>query len=150
MRDDKPTVAAFCPMLTLYKRKKERMAAFLLRLEQLFPDPACELIHRDAFELICATILSAQCTDKQVNKVTPALFAAYPTALALSRADVEKLQNIIHSTGFYKNKAKNLIGMACAVTERHNGIVPNTLEELIKLPGVGRKTANVVLGNAYG
>ena len=139
-----------CPMVKLYKNKKERMKIFLERLDFLYPDPACELIHRDPYELISATILSAQCTDKQVNKVTPALFAAYPMVQDMARANVKDVEELIHSTGFYKNKAKNLIGMAITVTEKHDGQIPDTMDELVKLPGVGRKTANVVLGNTYG
>ena len=94
-------------------------------------------------------ILSAQCTDKQVNKVTPALFAAYPDAKSISEAPIEKIEELIHSTGFYKNKAKNIKSMAYALVKDHNGQVPDNMDELVKLPGVGRKTANVVLGNAF-
>ena len=96
-----------------------------------------------------ATILSAQCTDKQVNKVTPALFAEYPDAESMSNAPIEKIEELIHSTGFYKNKAKNIKSMAYALVKEHNFQVPDNMESLVKLPGVGRKTANVVLGNAF-
>ena len=114
------------------------------------PDAHCELAYRDAFELICATILSAQCTDKRVNLTTPALFAAYPDARALAAADVADVERLVRPTGFYRNKARSLVGMARALVERHGGEVPRTMEELVVLPGVGRKTANVILGNAFG
>lgn len=118
-------------------------------LKALYPDARCALDYRNAYELLCATILSAQCTDVQVNLVTPALFARYPTAFELARADPADVQEIIKSTGFFRNKTKSLIGMARAIVADHRGEVPRTMEELRKLPGVGRKTANVVLGNAY-
>jgi endonuclease-3 len=114
------------------------------------PDAYCELTHRTAFELLCATILSAQCTDKRVNLTTPALFAAYPDAPSLAAADIADVERLVQPTGFYRNKARSLVGMARALVERHGGEVPHTMEELIELPGVGRKTANVILGNAYG
>jgi endonuclease III len=121
----------------------------LSRLKTLYPDARCALDHRDAFELLCATILSAQCTDARVNLVTPTLFARYPSAFELARANPSEVEEIIKSTGFFRNKTKSLIGMAQALVAHHNGEVPRTMEELRKLPGVGRKTANVVLGNAY-
>jgi endonuclease III len=108
------------------------------------------LDHHDAFQLLAATILSAQCTDERVNKVTPSLFAKYPTAAALARADAADVEAIIHSTGFFRNKTKSLIGMSQALVERFHGEVPQTLDELVTLPGVARKTANVVLGTAFG
>ncbi len=114
------------------------------------PDAYCELTHRDAFELLCATILSAQCTDKRVNLTTPGLFAAYPDAASLAAADLADVERLVQPTGFYRNKARSLVGMARALVERHGGEVPHTMEELIELPGVGRKTANVILGNAFG
>jgi len=120
------------------------------RLERAYPNARCALDHRNPYELIVATILSAQCTDKRVNMVTPALFEKYPDAERLSAADPEALQEIIKSTGFFRNKTKSLLGMSAAVVERHGGNVPGTMAELVKLPGVGRKTANVVLGNAFG
>ena len=128
----------------------ERAPAIYATLQQAYPDAKCALDHRNAYELIVATILSAQCTDKRVNMVTPALFERYPDARAMSVADPEILQEMIKSTGFFRNKTKSLLGMANAVVEQHGGDVPRTMAELVKLPGVGRKTANVVLGNAFG
>jgi endonuclease-3 len=115
-----------------------------------YPDARCALDHRNAYELLCATILSAQCTDARVNLVTPALFERYPTPAALARARPADVEAIIQSTGFFRNKTKSLIGMAQALVVDHGGEVPRTMEELRRLPGVGRKTANVILGNAYG
>jgi endonuclease III len=119
-------------------------------LQRTYPDARCELDHTNAFELLCATILSAQCTDRRVNMVTPALFARYPDAPALAAARQEDVEELVKTTGFFRNKAKNLIAMARALVERHGGAVPRTMEELVELPGVGRKTGNVILGNAYG
>ena len=107
------------------------------------------LDHRNAYELLAATILSAQCTDVMVNRVTPALFARYPTPAALAAADAAELEEIIHPTGFYRAKARSLIGMAAAVEERFGGQVPGTMAELVTLPGVGRKTASVILGHWF-
>jgi endonuclease III len=121
----------------------------LARLKTLYPDARCALDYRNPYELLCATILSAQCTDVRVNMVTPTLFARYPTPHELARADQIELQEIIKSTGFFRNKARSLIGMAQAVVADHAGEVPRTMEALRRLPGVGRKTANVVLGNAF-
>ena len=120
------------------------------RLLAAYPDAHCALQFTTAFELLCATILSAQCTDKRVNMVTPALFARYANAAALAAAQQEDVEEIIRSTGFFRNKAKSLIGMATAVLDRHGGEIPADMEALVKLPGVGRKTANVILGNAFG
>ena len=120
------------------------------RLLAEYPDAHCALDFTNAFELLCATILSAQCTDKRVNMVTPALFARYGNAAALAAAKQEDVEGIIRSTGFFRNKAKSLIGMATAVVDRHAGAIPSDMEALVKLPGVGRKTANVILGNAFG
>ncbi len=126
-------------------------AALLLdRLLERYPDAHCALDFTNAFELLCATILSAQCTDKRVNMVTPALFARYPNAHALAAARQEDVEELIKSTGFFRNKAKSLIGMATAIVEKHGGEVPADMESLVVLPGVGRKTANVILGNAFG
>jgi endonuclease III len=130
-------------------RRTADPADVLSRLKQLYPDAKCALNYRNAFELLCATILSAQCTDARVNMVTPALFAKYPTPFELARANPADLEQIIRSTGFFRNKTRSLIGMAQAVVADHGGEIPRTMEELRKLPGVGRKTANVVLGNAY-
>ena len=124
-------------------------SAILSSLKELYPDARCALEYRNAYELLCATILSAQCTDARVNMVTPTLFARYPTPFELARANPADVEEIIRSTGFFRNKTKSLIGMAQAVVADHGGEVPRTMEELRKLPGVGRKTANVVLGNAY-
>lgn len=125
-------------------------AEYYRRLIAAYPDAHCALDHQNAYQLLVATILSAQCTDVRVNMVTPALFARYPTAHALAEADQEELEGLIKSTGFFRSKAKNLIGMARALVERHGGEVPASMEELTRLPGVGRKTANVILGNAFG
>jgi endonuclease-3 len=119
-------------------------------LKKTYPDARCALDYRNAYELLCATILSAQCTDARVNMVTPTLFTRYPTPFELAAADPAEVEEIIKSTGFFRNKTKSLIGMAQAVVAEHGGEVPRTMDELRKLPGVGRKTANVVLGNAYG
>jgi endonuclease-3 len=119
------------------------------RLHALYPDAHCELDFRDAWELVQATILSAQCTDKRVNMVTPSLFSTYPSPAALAAARQEDVEDIIRTTGFFRNKARNLIAMAGVVDERHGGQVPASMDDLVKLPGVGRKTANVVLGNAW-
>lgn len=114
------------------------------RLAELYPGAECELNHSNPYELLAATILSAQCTDARVNMVTPALFKKYPTPLALSQANQEELEAIVKSTGFYQSKAKNLIGMGRVVTENFGGVIPHELEDLVTLPGVGRKTGNVL------
>jgi len=119
------------------------------RLADEYPNAICELDHRNPFELLAATILSAQTTDQRVNMVTPALFARYPDAESLAVADPAAVQAIIHSTGFYQNKTKSLLGMATAVVERFGGEVPTKLEDLVTIPGVGRKTANVVRSVAF-
>ena len=125
-------------------------ALVLDRLLATYPDAHCALDFTNAYELLCATILSAQCTDKRVNVVTPALFAKYPNAHALAAARQEDVEDIVRSTGFFRSKAKSLIGMATALVECHGGEVPADMEALVVLPGVGRKTANVILGNAFG
>jgi endonuclease III len=127
-----------------------RAPTILERLKQAYPAARCALNHGNAFELLCATILSAQCTDARVNLVTPVLFSRYPTPAALAAARPQDVEEIIKSTGFFRNKTRSLIGMAQALVADHDGEVPRTMEELQLLPGVGRKTANVVLGNAYG
>jgi endonuclease-3 len=119
------------------------------RLKRVYPDAHCELDHETPLQLLMATILSAQCTDKRVNMVTPLLFRTFPTAAALAAAPQDKLEEIIKSTGFFRNKAKSLIGLGKALVERHQGEVPDTMAALVQLPGVGRKTANVILGNAF-
>ncbi|HEU5358649.1 MAG TPA: endonuclease III [Gemmatimonadales bacterium] len=118
-------------------------------LHRAYPDAHCALDHRNAYQLLAATILSAQCTDVRVNLVTPELFRAYPTPSALAGARQDDVERLIRSTGFFRNKAKNLIAMAQALVAEHGGRVPRTMAELHALPGVGRKTANVVLGNAF-
>lgn len=120
------------------------------RLQRAHPDAHCELDHENALQLLMATILSAQCTDKRVNMVTPSLFKTFATAQSLADAEPEKLEELIKSTGFFRNKTKSLIALGKALVERHNGEVPDSMEALVKLPGVGRKTANVILGNAFG
>jgi len=130
--------------------RKRRARTILSRLKKAYPDANCALTHDDASQLLVATILSAQCTDARVNMVTPALFERYPTPDALARARQSDLEDLIRSTGFFRNKARNLIGMAQALVADHDGRVPDSMEALQALPGVGRKTANVVLGNAFG
>jgi endonuclease-3 len=122
----------------------------IARLQEVHPDAHCELVHENPFQLLVATILSAQCTDARVNMVTPALFAHIPTPEDLAGARQEEVEELIRSTGFFRNKARSLLGMAAALVERHDGEVPRTMAELVALPGVGRKTANVVLSNAFG
>lgn len=131
-------------------RRRERAEAVFDLLHEEHPDAHCALDHRNPYELTVATILSAQCTDERVNRVTPELFETWPDPESLAGARQEEVERVVHSTGFFRNKAKNLIGMADAVVERHGGEIPRTLADLVALPGVGRKTANVVLGNAFG
>ena len=130
--------------------RKRRARTVLSRLKKSYPDANCALTHEDAYKLLAATILSAQCTDARVNIVTPALFEKYPTPDDLARARQSDVEDLIRSTGFFRNKSTNLIGMAQAVVADHDGRVPDSMEALQALPGVGRKTANVVLGNAFG
>ncbi len=132
------------------RQRKGRAGRILAALRRAYPQATCALHHRSAYELLVATILSAQCTDERVNQVTPALFARYPDARALAGARQEELEELIRSTGFFRNKARNLIGMARAVCERHGGEIPAAMEELTALPGVARKTANCVLGTWFG
>jgi endonuclease III len=119
------------------------------RLTRAMPKPLCELDHRDAWQLLIATILSAQSTDRTINRLTPALFARYPTPAALGAAEPAEVEALIKASGFFRNKAKAIRGASQAIAERHGGRVPRTIEELVELPGVARKTANVVLGTAY-
>lgn len=129
---------------------KQRVQKIVEVLKTTYPLALCALHHKSPFQLLVATILSAQCTDERVNMVTPKLFAKYPTVKELAKADQADVEDLVRSTGFYKNKATNLIGMAQAVVQQHKGKLPETLEELVELPGVGRKTANVLLGTAFG
>jgi endonuclease-3 len=131
------------------RRRAAEPAEVFRRLKRAYPDAHCALDHRNAYQLLAATILSAQCTDVRVNLVTPALFERYPTPAALAAARQADVEAIIRSTGFFRNKAKNLVAMAQAIVADHGGRVPRTMEALHALPGVGRKTANVVLGNAF-
>lgn len=129
----------------------DRSARTILRkLKKAYPEADCELHFKNPFQLAVAVILSAQTTDKQVNKVTPDLFHRFPTAARLSAAKPREVEALIHATGFYKNKTKSIIGFAQGLLDKHRGRVPKTLEALVRLPGVGRKTANAILGNAFG
>lgn len=130
-------------------RENQRIGEICHRLDEAYPDVHCALHHKNPYELLVATILSAQCTDVRVNTVTPALFERYPSPKELAEAEVGELQNLIHSTGFFRNKAKNLIGAANEIMFSFKGKVPESMEELLTLPGVARKTANVVLGTAF-
>jgi endonuclease-3 len=128
----------------------QRVKEILRRLRKQFPAARTALLHENPFQLLVATILSAQCTDERVNKVTPALFRKYPDPAAFATAESRELEQDIRSTGFFRMKAKNVISCCKAIAERHAGKVPADIQELVKLPGVGRKTANVVLGQAFG
>jgi len=128
----------------------ERVEAILAGLRRLYPDVVCALHHTSAWELTVATILSAQCTDVRVNLVTPALFKAFPTPKAMAAASLPELEELVKTTGFFRNKAKSIQGAARVVVEEFKGKVPQTMEEMLRLPGVARKTANVVLGSWYG
>ena len=130
--------------------RRARVRKIIARLEKAYPDATCALHHTSALELLVATILSAQSTDARVNIVTPALFAKYRAARDYAGADPKVLEQEIHSTGFFRNKTRSILGMAQALVERYGGAVPATMEQLLQLPGVGRKTANVVLGTAFG
>ncbi|MBQ8165262.1 MAG: endonuclease III [Clostridia bacterium] len=136
------------------KKLKREAAAKLPRLleefDKLYPDAECSLTYENPLQLLISTRLSAQCTDARVNMVTPALFKRYPDCKAFAEADVEELEEYIRSTGFFRSKARNIIDCCKALLERHNGQVPDTMEELVALAGVGRKTANLVLGDAFG
>ena len=129
---------------------RQRIPLLLAKLDEAHPDAHCALHFRNPFELLIATILSAQCTDERVNMVTPALFSKFPTAALTAKAKVEDIEAIVRSTGFFRAKAKSILGASKIIVEHFDGEVPSTLEELVKLPGVGRKTANVVLGDAFG
>ena len=129
---------------------RARARRVVRRLAQLYPDARCALDYNTPLELLVATILSAQCTDVRVNMVTPGLFARYPKAIDFAAADQHELEQVIASTGFFRNKARSIISCCKALVAEHQGEVPSTIEELVKLAGVGRKTANVILGNAFG
>lgn len=131
-------------------RKKERAAAAVRLLEEKYPDAVCSLSYSDPFQLLIATRLSAQCTDARVNIVTPALFAAFPDAASMANADITQVEELIKTCGLYKTKARDLVGIGKALCERFGGEVPGTIEELVTLPGVGRKTANLVCGDIFG
>ena len=129
--------------------RQERAGKIQKHLIREYPDPKCALKHKNAFQLLTATILSAQCTDTRVNMVTPALFRRFSTPKALAAADMDELMDLIRSTGFYRNKSKSLIGAATRIVEAYGGRVPDTMEDLLTLPGVARKTANVILGTWF-
>ena len=130
--------------------KQQRAEAILAKLKTLYPNATCSLNYQTTLQLLVATILSAQCTDERVNKVTPALFKCFPDAVSLAGVDCEELETLIRSTGFYRNKAKNIQGAARKIIAEYGGKVPQTMTELITLPGVARKTANVVLAHGFG
>jgi endonuclease III len=144
------TKATRRPLRARWPPAPERVRAVLEGLEQLYPDVDCELDRENPFQLLCATILSAQTTDERVNQVTPTLWKTFPTPEALAAAPLAVIEEIIRPTGFFRNKAKSLKGTATAIVERFGGQVPRTIDELLTLPGVARKTANVVLGTAFG
>ncbi|WP_199250162.1 endonuclease III [[Phormidium] sp. ETS-05] len=129
---------------------EQRAIEILIRLKRQYPDARCTLNYETPLQLLVATILSAQCTDERVNQVTPALFARFPDAGAIASANIEDIETLIRSTGFYRNKAKNIQGACRMIVEKYNSHVPKRMEQLLELPGVARKTANVVLANAYG
>ena len=131
-------------------RKKEIAAAAVELLKNEYPDAICSLNYTDAFQLLIATRLSAQCTDARVNIVTPALFKRFPDALSFKQADVTEVEELIKTCGLYKTKARDLIGIGTMITDEFGGVVPDSIEKLIRLPGVGRKTANLVCGDIYG
>ena len=129
--------------------KKEKAKICVERLEKKYPEALCSLEYTDPFQLLAATRLSAQCTDERVNKVTPELFGKYPDAKAMAAADVKDVERIVHSCGFFRAKAADLVAMSKMLVEEYDCVVPDTVEELIKLPGVGRKTANLIVGDIY-
>lgn len=129
---------------------QQRALEILVRLKRLYPDATCSLDYETIVQLLVATMLSAQCTDERVNKVTPALFARFPDAQALAQSDREELETLIRSTGFYRNKAKNIQGACQKIVAEFNGEVPPYMDKLLQLPGVARKTANVVLAHGFG
>ena len=136
--------------MAVSRADRQRALEILLRLKRLYPEATCSLDYETPVQLLVATILSAQCTDERVNKVTPALFARFPDAEALAGADPVELENLIRATGFYRNKAKHILGACQKIVREFGGQVPQTMPELLTLPGVARKTANVVLAHAFG
>lgn len=130
--------------------KKNRVLKAVQELEKLYPEAICSLNYSDAFQLLIATRLSAQCTDARVNMVTPALFSKYPDAVSMATAPIEDVEELIKTCGLYKTKARDLVGIGKMIVNDFGGIVPDTIEQLTKLPGVGRKTANLVCGDVYG
>lgn len=130
--------------------KKQRALEVLVRLNRLYPDATCSLNYSTPVQLLVATILSAQCTDERVNKVTPALFARFPDAKSMAEADIAEIEELVRTTGFFRNKAKNIQGACRMIVQDFNSQVPNRMDDLLKLPGVARKTANVVLAHAFG
>ena len=146
----KPSTASTQRVSTSRDLAPERIAAILKALDEAYPNAVCALTHRSPWELLVATILSAQCTDVRVNMVTPELFKSFPTPAAMAKAELPELIEIIRTTGFFNNKAKSIKGAAQAIVDRFGGKVPETLAELITVPGAARKTANVVLGVSYG
>jgi endonuclease III len=149
-RPRKVTKATRKPVRMAWPPQPQRVREILSELDRLYPAADCELRRDNAFQLLCATILSAQCTDERVNQVTPGLFARFPTPAAMAMAEAPELENLIRSTGFFRNKAKNLVGAARVLLEKWSGELPRTMADLLELPGVARKTANVVLGTAFG
>jgi endonuclease-3 len=137
-------------MITAEDDRAARAVAVAEKLRQAYPDASCSLHYASPLQLLVATILAAQCTDERVNQVTPALFARYPTAEDLANAPPEDLEQTVRSTGFFRNKAKNIQGACRMIVQEFSGQVPSTMDELLRLPGVARKTANVVLGEAFG
>jgi endonuclease-3 len=132
-----------------WSASQQRALEILIRLKRLYPEAPCTLNYETPFQLLVATILSAQCTDERVNQVTPELFRRFPDAIAFAKANLEEIENLVRSTGFYRNKAKNIQGASRMIMAEFGGQVPKRMEELLKLPGVARKTANVVLAHAY-
>jgi endonuclease-3 len=149
-RARKITKATRKPLRRAWPPPSDRVAAILQELDRHYPVADCALVRDNPFQLLCATILSAQCTDERVNMVTPALFSRFPTPAAMAKAPAAILEGVIRSTGFFRNKAKNLIGAARVLNEKWHGEVPCSMTALLELPGVARKTANVVLGTAFG
>lgn len=130
--------------------KKQRALEILVRLKRLYPDATCSLNYSTPVQLLVATILSAQCTDERVNKVTPGLFARFPDAPSMANAELSEIEELVRTTGFYRNKSKNIQGACRMIVKDFGGVVPNRMDDLLKLPGVARKTANVVLAHAFG